>query len=238
MALFVVCHQHPDDKCPAKDPQMGQMLLQHLSGRNAAEAGISINGEAIVNDEHTMYLILDAASRTTFLARTLSPPTTPARRRPSRPSARRPRGRIAQAGVSEFGGGLFGVQLPRCRLDADIQVRIRQIALNQPRQAGKQAQLVGRHHQPSTKHWQAYLDEMAFRFNNRGNPSRRWQDVEIQHRMQLDAIGSYSILPMQPVEEANTGDLGFAGHRVQPRPAGLRIDGLGWDSAAHGHALH
>lgn len=87
MALFVVCHQHPDDKCPAKDPQMGQMLLQHLSGRNAAEAGISINGEAIVNDEHTMYLILDAASRTTFLARTLSPPTTPARRRPSRPSA-------------------------------------------------------------------------------------------------------------------------------------------------------
>lgn len=60
MALFVVRHQHAAERCPAKDPQMGQMLLQHLSGPNAAKAGISINGEAVVNDEHTLYLILDA----------------------------------------------------------------------------------------------------------------------------------------------------------------------------------
>lgn len=60
MALFVVRHQHAAESCPAKDPQMGQMLLQHLSGPNAAKAGISVNGEAVVNNEHTLYLILDA----------------------------------------------------------------------------------------------------------------------------------------------------------------------------------
>jgi hypothetical protein len=60
MALFVVRHQHPAERCPAKDPQMGEMLLQQLSGPNAAKAGISINGEAVVNNEHTLYLILES----------------------------------------------------------------------------------------------------------------------------------------------------------------------------------
>ncbi|HLY67062.1 MAG TPA: hypothetical protein VKU60_16120, partial [Chloroflexota bacterium] len=59
LALFVVRHQHPAESCPAKDPQMGQMLLQHLSDSSAAKAGISINGEAVVNNEHTLYLILE-----------------------------------------------------------------------------------------------------------------------------------------------------------------------------------
>jgi hypothetical protein len=60
MPVFVVRHQHPAERCPAKDPQMGQMLLQHLSDSSAAKAGISINGEAVVNNEHTVYLILEA----------------------------------------------------------------------------------------------------------------------------------------------------------------------------------
>jgi len=60
MPMFVVRHQHPAERCPAKDPQMGQMLLQHLSSANAARAGIGINGEAVVNNEHTLYLILEA----------------------------------------------------------------------------------------------------------------------------------------------------------------------------------
>lgn len=63
MALFVVRHQHAAESCPAKDPQMGQMLLQHLSGPSAAKAGININGEAVVNNEHTFYLIVDADSQ-------------------------------------------------------------------------------------------------------------------------------------------------------------------------------
>jgi hypothetical protein len=63
MPVFVVRHQHPAERCPAKDPQMGQMLLQHLSDSSAAKAGISINGEAVVNNEHTVYLILEADAR-------------------------------------------------------------------------------------------------------------------------------------------------------------------------------
>ena len=63
MPLFVARHQHSPENCPAKDPQMGEMLLQHLAGPNAAKAGISINGEAVVNDEHTLYLILDAETQ-------------------------------------------------------------------------------------------------------------------------------------------------------------------------------
>jgi hypothetical protein len=60
MALFVVRHQHPAERCPAKDPQMGEMLLQQLSEPSAAKAGISVTGEAVVNNEHTLYLILES----------------------------------------------------------------------------------------------------------------------------------------------------------------------------------
>ena len=63
MALFVARHQHPAERCPAKDPQMGQMLLQHLSAENAAQYGITLHGEAVVNDAHTLYLIADAPDR-------------------------------------------------------------------------------------------------------------------------------------------------------------------------------
>ena len=36
MSLFVVEHEHSETTCPARDPQMAQMLLQHLSKPNAA----------------------------------------------------------------------------------------------------------------------------------------------------------------------------------------------------------
>jgi hypothetical protein len=60
MALFVVQHQHSAETCPARDPQMGPLLLQHLSEANAAEQGISIQGEAVINGAHRLYLIVDA----------------------------------------------------------------------------------------------------------------------------------------------------------------------------------
>jgi hypothetical protein len=59
MALFVVRHQHPADRCPAADPQMGQMLLDHLSPENAARQGLTIQGEAVINNAHTLYMIVD-----------------------------------------------------------------------------------------------------------------------------------------------------------------------------------
>ncbi len=63
MALFVARHQHAAERCPAADPEMGSMLLAHLSPENAAKYGIDIHGEAVVNDAHTLYMIVDAPDR-------------------------------------------------------------------------------------------------------------------------------------------------------------------------------
>ena len=59
MALFVVRHQHSADTCPAGDPEMGPMLVSHLSKANAASLGIRIHGEAVIHG-HALYMILDA----------------------------------------------------------------------------------------------------------------------------------------------------------------------------------
>ena len=63
MALFVAVHRHQADRCPAADPQMGPMLLQHLSPGNASSQGVTISAEAVANDAHTLYLIMEADSR-------------------------------------------------------------------------------------------------------------------------------------------------------------------------------
>jgi len=60
MSLYVVRHQHDADHCPARDPAMGAMLLQHLSARNASKYGIQIHGDAVVDGQHTLFLILDS----------------------------------------------------------------------------------------------------------------------------------------------------------------------------------
>ncbi|HEX5107635.1 MAG TPA: sulfite oxidase [Vicinamibacterales bacterium] len=61
MALFIVRHQHPADGCPAQDPFRGAGLLNHLSRPNVRKFGVQIQAEAVVQGEHTMYLIVDAA---------------------------------------------------------------------------------------------------------------------------------------------------------------------------------
>ena len=60
MTLFVAIHQHAPERCPAGDPAMGPMLLNHLSAANAAKFGVSIQAEAVANDRHTLYLIAEA----------------------------------------------------------------------------------------------------------------------------------------------------------------------------------
>jgi DMSO/TMAO reductase YedYZ molybdopterin-dependent catalytic subunit len=60
MALFVVRHQHEAERCPAKDPTMGAMLLSHLSRPNVRRFGIEIKGEAVVQGEHTLYMIVES----------------------------------------------------------------------------------------------------------------------------------------------------------------------------------
>lgn len=63
MSLFIVRHQHSAQTCPAKNPQMGAMLLQHLTPENAGKFGVSVRGEGVVEDAHTLYLIVDAHDR-------------------------------------------------------------------------------------------------------------------------------------------------------------------------------
>ncbi len=58
MALFVVRHQHEAEHCPAQDPYMGAMLLNYLSRPNVRQQGVEIQGEAVVQAEHTLYLIV------------------------------------------------------------------------------------------------------------------------------------------------------------------------------------
>jgi hypothetical protein len=61
MALFVVRHQHEPDRCPALDAEAGAGLLNYLSRPNVKQHGITIKGEAVVQDEHTFFLIAEAS---------------------------------------------------------------------------------------------------------------------------------------------------------------------------------
>jgi len=60
MSLFIVRHQHDANTCPAKDPAMGAMLLQHLSPANARKFGITIKGDGVVDGKHTLFMIVEA----------------------------------------------------------------------------------------------------------------------------------------------------------------------------------
>jgi DMSO/TMAO reductase YedYZ molybdopterin-dependent catalytic subunit len=60
MALFVVRHQHSADKCPAQDPYLGAKLLNYLSRPSVRKHGVRIQGEAVIQNEHTFYLIVEA----------------------------------------------------------------------------------------------------------------------------------------------------------------------------------
>ncbi len=60
MSLFIVRAQHSSETCPAGDPNMGAMLLQHLSNDNAGKSGINIQASAGVEGQHTLNLILEA----------------------------------------------------------------------------------------------------------------------------------------------------------------------------------
>jgi Oxidoreductase molybdopterin binding domain/Domain of unknown function (DUF3303) len=61
MALFIVRHEHGASACPAQDPYMGAMLLNHLSRPNVRKHGLEIQGEAVVQGEHTLYMILESS---------------------------------------------------------------------------------------------------------------------------------------------------------------------------------
>src|SRR5712692_3087863 len=61
MALFVVRHQHEAERCPATDAEMGAMLLNYLSRPNVRRHGVNIQGEAVAQGEHTLYMIIESS---------------------------------------------------------------------------------------------------------------------------------------------------------------------------------
>jgi len=61
MALFIIRHQHEAERCPAQNPYGGSALLNHLKRANARQQGVQIQGEAIVQGEHALYLIVESA---------------------------------------------------------------------------------------------------------------------------------------------------------------------------------
>ncbi|MEX2158555.1 MAG: DUF3303 family protein [Dehalococcoidia bacterium] len=60
MSLYVVRHEHFAEKCPAGSPEMGTMLLKHVSPQNAQSFGVTLHGEAVLDGRHTFYLIIEA----------------------------------------------------------------------------------------------------------------------------------------------------------------------------------
>jgi hypothetical protein len=64
MALFVAQHQHPPGTCPAAAASAsGFLLLDHVSAATAARYGVAIQAEAVIDGEHRLILIVEAASR-------------------------------------------------------------------------------------------------------------------------------------------------------------------------------
>jgi ribosomal protein L7Ae-like RNA K-turn-binding protein len=59
MSLYFVRHQHSSETCPAKNPEMGQMLLQHLTQANARKFGVDLIGDAVLDGQHTLVLIAE-----------------------------------------------------------------------------------------------------------------------------------------------------------------------------------
>jgi DMSO/TMAO reductase YedYZ molybdopterin-dependent catalytic subunit len=68
MALFVVRHQHPPERCPAQDPYTGATLLNYLSRPNVQQHGVKILSEAVAQGQHTLFLIVEAADEATLRA--------------------------------------------------------------------------------------------------------------------------------------------------------------------------
>lgn len=60
MSLYFVQHQHEAETCPARDPNMGNMLLQHISPVNARKFGVKLLADAVLDGQHTFNLIVEA----------------------------------------------------------------------------------------------------------------------------------------------------------------------------------
>ena len=63
MSLYFVRHQHTAETCPAKNPDMGPTLVQHVTKTNARKFGVDLIGDAVLDGQHTFVLILEAEDK-------------------------------------------------------------------------------------------------------------------------------------------------------------------------------
>ena len=63
MSLYFVRHQHNAETCPAKNPEMGQMLVQHVDKKNARKYGVDLIGDAVLDAQHTFVLIVESEDK-------------------------------------------------------------------------------------------------------------------------------------------------------------------------------
>jgi hypothetical protein len=77
VALFIVRHEHEPDRCPATDPYQGAALLNQLSRQHVRRHGVEIKGEAVVQGEHTLYLIMESTDQR-YVQTLLQPSPRPA----------------------------------------------------------------------------------------------------------------------------------------------------------------
>jgi hypothetical protein len=68
LALFVVRHKHEADPCPANGPYKGAMPLKHLSRSSARQHGVETQSEAIVEPEHTTYIVVPSDTKDCVVA--------------------------------------------------------------------------------------------------------------------------------------------------------------------------
>ncbi len=61
MPLFVARHRHRPGHCPAA-PGQGPLLLARVSAAAAARHGVTIQAEALLDDQHLLLLIVQAPS--------------------------------------------------------------------------------------------------------------------------------------------------------------------------------
>src|SRR3954451_10314343 len=62
VALFVAHHAHRPDSCPVSFDR-GVALLAQVSAANAARYSVAIRAEALIDDEHRLFFVLEAATR-------------------------------------------------------------------------------------------------------------------------------------------------------------------------------
>lgn len=63
MSLYFVRHQHDAETCPAKNSEMGEMLVQHVEKKNARKFGVDLLADAVLDGQHTFVLIVEAEDK-------------------------------------------------------------------------------------------------------------------------------------------------------------------------------